>query len=137
MRRYALGVCLATTTAVVTCISGLLLLGVLTGDRATAEDLAGFAVLTAVFSAMFSLLLYGPLLAYGRRRWGWSRARAAAVAAGVLNLPIYVVLAFGVSRGGLFGGMSEAVLFAVGFACGAAAFAGATASEASARSAGC
>jgi hypothetical protein len=126
MLRYAVGVFLATLTSVATCVGGVFVLGAIVGDRPSNEDVAGFAVLASAFTALLAVVLYAPVLAYGRRRC-WSRARSAAIAAGVLNLPIYVVLAAGTARGGLFGGASEAVLFACGFACAAAVFATVTA----------
>ena len=130
MLRYLLGVCLATLGALVTCVGGLFVFGAITGERPSPEDVAGFAVLASACTVVLSLVLYAPMLAYGRRRWRWSRARSAAIAAGVLNLPIYAILGAGVSRGGLFGGASEAALFAIAFAAAAAVFATVTAAGA-------
>ena len=120
---YLLGVCLASLASLATCVGGLFVFGAMTGERPSPEDMAGFAVLATASALVFSLVLYAPMLAYGRRRWRWSRPRSAVLAAGLLNLPIYVVLATGVARGGLFGGPSEGLIFAVGFAVAAAVFA--------------
>ena len=73
-----------------------------------------------VFGLALALLLYLPAVAYGRRRWNWTPAQAAAFAALLLNVPVYGLLAIAAQRGGLLGGPSEAMLFGAGFAVGAA-----------------
>jgi hypothetical protein len=95
----------------------------------SSEDLTGFAGLTAAFAFVLSVVLYLPILTFGRRRWAWSATRAVLLASLFLNLPVYVVLAIA-ARGGLFGGRSEAMLFAAAFGVGAAVFAVVSASPA-------
>ncbi len=73
----------------------------LEGRRASLTDLIGTATVVMVAGPIVLALQY-PVLAYLARRRRVSRAQAALLAAGVINLPVYFVLALAQLRGGFF-----------------------------------
>ena len=86
------------------------------GAAWSGEDLLGVLSIVVVGGALLVALAHIPLLAFARRRTGHiTTLRRIALAAVVANTPVYLLLAVGHRRGGVFGA-GEAGVFAAAFA---------------------
>jgi hypothetical protein len=98
--------------------TGILLLGafLLYGKAAWGPDVIGFVTVIAAGGALLSLLIYAPVLHFSR---AFLRTRSvpfgAFFGAIPLNLPVFIIIAVGILRGGMFAA-GEGPLIAAAFA---------------------
>jgi hypothetical protein len=86
------------------------------GDLALGQDLMGFVTVIAGGGALLTLLVYAPVLHFSRTLLRSRSIRFGAFFGALpLNLPVFVIIAVGVARGGTFAG-GEGPLIAGAFA---------------------
>jgi hypothetical protein len=85
-------------------------------DAASGADLMGFVTVIGIGGALLTLLVYAPVLHFSR---AFLRARSVAFGAFwgafVLNLPVFIIIAIGMTRGGVYG-PGEGPLIGLAFA---------------------
>jgi hypothetical protein len=86
------------------------------GDAASSTDLMGYVAVIGIGGALLTLLVYAPVLHFSR---AFLRARGIGFSVGwgalVLNLPVFIIIAIGMTRGGVYG-PGEGPLIGLAFA---------------------